>query len=159
MVTSRRRRGPRGGRRSGAGTQSGVPCSPAQAQRSWMPEEVPSISGRGPRGEGGGGGGVGRGKNGVGASAVLEAANPVNPGVPGSERRLRGLGAGAVREGEGCVCALVLGEGRRVTPLRYGLGPDQDLVGSDTVTTLRRVRQKLWEPHGSPTSLRTRTSS
>lgn len=63
---------------------------PAQAQRSWMPEEVPSISGRGPRGEGGGGG---EGKNGVGASAVLQAENPVNPGAPGFERRLRGLSA------------------------------------------------------------------
>lgn len=57
-----------------------------------MPEEVPSISGRGPRGEGGGGGGWGGEERGW-SKRSLEAANPVNPGVPGSERRLRGLGA------------------------------------------------------------------
>lgn len=94
MVTSRRRqgaagraseRGPDPKRRTvgpGAGAAELVAGGSALDFGAWSS-----------RGEGGGGEGWGGGKNGVGASAVLEAANPANPGAPASERRLRGLGA------------------------------------------------------------------
>lgn len=52
----------------------------AQAQRSRLPEEVPSLSGRGPPV----GRAAGEGKDGAGASAVLEAADRVNPGATAS---------------------------------------------------------------------------
>lgn len=74
---------------AGPGPRAAHRGAHAQAQRSWTPEEVPSISGRGPPA----GRAAGEGKNGVGASAVLEAPNQVNPGAPGSERCLRELGA------------------------------------------------------------------
>lgn len=91
MVTSRRRRGA-----AGRASERG----PGPERRTVGPRRRRSGAGcrrkrlrfRGvvlPRGRAAGG----KGRNGVGASAVLEAANPVNPGALGSERRLRGLRA------------------------------------------------------------------
>lgn len=64
----------------GPGPGAAHRAAQAQAQRSGPPEEVPSLSGRGPPA----GRAAGEGKHRAGASAVLEAANGVNHGAAAS---------------------------------------------------------------------------